>query len=724
MIQNANIGTPRPGRPAPLGAHWDGEGTNFALYSRSASAVTLCIYDQDMSRPSTEIPLKERNHDVWHVYVPGIHPGTRYGFRIDGEYSPKEGLRSNPAKLLLDPYAKALDGTITWDPSMFGYSQETGDDLAIDKSSNDRFIPKAVVTGSEFDWDGDHRPNTPWTDSIVYEVHVKGFSQLNPSIPEKLRGTWLGMGHQESINYLRDLGMTAVELLPVHAFTDDPFLEDLGLRNYWGYSTLNFFTPDPRYASSADPLVQIGEFRHMVKAMHQAEIEVILDVVFNHTCEGNHLGPTLSWKGIDNSTYYRLDPDNPRFYTDYTGTGNTLDLSNPQVIKMVLDSLRYWVEDMHVDGFRFDLAVALGREDPSFDASSGFFDAIHQDPVLSNVKLIAEPWDLGPRGYQTGAFPTFWSEWNDVFRDDVRSWWLQGDTDRGTLANRVAGSSDIFEPSGRGPRASVNFIVAHDGYTLRDLVSFEEKHNEANGEDNQDGHGHNQSINFGVEGPTDDAAINELRARTQRNMLATLLLSQGVPMISHGDEANRTQLGNNNAYAQDNELAWMHWDHDDSATSLFNFTQDLISLRKKEPLLRRRRYFRGQPDRPHTLKDVAWLRPDGSEMTHEDWISAANDPLIFRLSGSAFEETDDLGAEIRTSSLLIVMHPSSRALQITLPEPNGETGHTGWETILSTDSCAATRSPETVHAGATVCIPARTVVVFRGIVENEKHLEE
>jgi len=714
MDSHEVYGSPRPGRPAPLGATWDGEGTNFAIYSHDARAVTLCIFTTSHEKPAYTVALEERNHDVWHVYLPGVHPGTRYGYRVDGDYDPAQGLRFNAAKLLLDPYARAIDGAVVWDPSVSGYNPSKKEDFTADDRPNDKFVPKGVVTGGTVDWQADRRPNTTWPETVIYEVHPKGFSAANPSVPEALRGTWLGLAHHSSIDYLLDLGVTAIELLPVHAFVDDAFLHEQQLRNYWGYSTLSFFTPEPRYAQSQDPLGQIGEFRHMVKSMHEAGIEVILDVVFNHTCEGNHLGAMLSWKGVDNRTYYRLEDKKPRFYTDFTGTGNTLDFSNPQVIKMVLDSLRYWVEEMRVDGFRFDLAVTLGREHPEFLPGSGFFDAIHQDPLLSGVKLIAEPWDIGPNGFQVGGFPTLWSEWNDSYRDDIRGWWLQGNRDRGQLANRIAGSSDIYESSGRGPRASVNFVVAHDGYTLRDLVSFEEKHNEDNGEDNQDGHDHNQSTNFGIEGPSDDPVVKDLRSRTQRNMIATLLLSQGVPMLAHGDEVNRTQSGNNNAYAQDNDISWIDWtfDHDDE--DLLAFTRIVIALRKEEPLLRRRRYFRGRPDTPDTLKDVAWLRPDGDEMTHDDWVADVADPLILRLSGTAIDEADELGERILTSSLLVILHSWQEDIAVVLPDPNGDTGQKAWTPILSTDKPTGTPDESSIPAGSKLSIPARTLLVFRG----------
>jgi isoamylase len=714
MISRDVFGTPRPGRPAPLGASWDGEGTNFAVYSRHATAVTLCIYDIDGSEPVATIPLEERNHFVWHMYLPGVHAGARYGYRCHGDYAPDRGHRFNPNKVMLDPYAKAIAGEVSWDPAVFPYVLDEQDDDRMDDRPNDAFVPKAVVTGGVFDWNGDRRPNLPWHESVIYELHVKGFTQCNPAIPERLRGTWQGVSHEASIKYLQDLGVTTVELLPPHAFVDDPFLIDSGLSNYWGYSTLNYFVPEPRYAESNDPLVQVNEFRRMVKDLHSAGIEVLLDVVYNHTCEGNHLGPSLSWRGVDNATYYRLLPDNPRHYIDYTGTGNALDVANPQTLKLVLDSLRYWVEEMHVDGFRFDLAVTLGREWPSFDAGSGFFDAIHQDPVLSNVKLIAEPWDIGPRGYQTGGFPILWSEWNDRFRDDVREWWLRRGLDRGSMAYRLAGSSDLFGPSGRGPRASINFIVAHDGFTLRDLVSYEEKHNEANKENNEDGHDHNQSANFGVEGPTDDPEINALRARMQRNLLASLLLSQGVPMMAHGDEVNRTQNGNNNAYAQDSELTWMSWDIDEDDQSLYDFTRRIIELRKAEPLLRRRRYFRGQPDHPNALKDVAWLKADGSEMEHDHWIADTDDPLVFRLSGTAIDEQDEFGGDIRTSSLLVIMHRADTVVDVVLPEPNGETDQAQWEPVITTDSADGAVSGGCFEAGGTLTVPARTVMVLRG----------
>ncbi len=713
MTQREEFGTPRPGRPEPLGASSDGEGTNFAVFSRHATGVTLCLYGEDVERPERTIPLVERTNDIWHVYLPGVHVGTRYGYRFSGPYEPEAGHQFNPNKVVLDPYARAIDGQVTWNPAVFSHVMGSRDDLSIDDRQNDAFVPKAVVSGGEFDWDGDRRPRVPWNESIIYEVHVKGFTQLNPAIPEPMRGSWLGLSHEASIDYLISLGVTAVELLPVHAFVDDAFLIERGLTNYWGYSTLNFFTPEPRYASSADPLAQVAEFKRMVKELHAAGIEVILDVVYNHTCEGNHLGPTLSWKGADTAAYYRLSPDNRLEFTNYSGTGNTLNLAEPQVIKMVLDSLRYWVEDMHVDGFRFDLAVTLGREHPAFDPGSGFFDAIHQDPVLSGVKLIAEPWDLGPRGYQTGSFPALWSEWNDRFRDDVRGWWLQESRDPAEMAYRMAGSSDIFGSSGRGPRASVNFVVAHDGFTLRDLVSYRDKHNEANHEENRDGHDFNLSANFGVEGPSDDPAIRDLRTRAQRNLLATLMLAQGVPMLAHGDESNRTQCGNNNAYAQDNQTTWMPWDPDDEDRSLLEFTRSLIALRRSEPLLRRRRYFQGQPDTPDTLKDVAWLKPDGRELVHDDWVNPGESPLIFRLSGTAIDEQDELGGEIRTSSLLVIMHPAAAPIEVTLPDPNGDTGQAVWELILSTESPTENLGECRVE-GSIVQVPGRTLLVFRG----------
>ncbi len=714
MSQRTTYGAPRPGRPMPLGATWDGEGTNFAVYSRNATGVTLCIFDTDDDHPSATVPLSERNHDTWHVYVPGVHPGTRYGYRFDGPWDPARGLRFNPHKLVLDPYARAISGTVDWNPAVFSHNQESGGDTEMDERPNDAFMPKGVVAHWDSDWEGDRHPNTPWEETVIYEMHVKGFTKCNEAIPEELRGTWSGVAHPASIEYLTNLGVTAIELLPVHAFVDDPFLTDKGLTNYWGYSSLNFFTPEPRYGSSPDPLVQIGEFRRMVRELHAAGIEVILDVVYNHTCEGNHLGPSLSWKGADNSSYYRLLPDNRGRYVDFTGTGNTLDLAQPQVLKMALDSLRYWVEEMHVDGFRFDLAVTLGREHPAFDSGSGFFDAIHQDPVLSTVKLIAEPWDLGPRGYQTGNFPTLWSEWNDRYRDSLREWWLHDDRSRADLAYRIAGSSDIFGQSRRGPRASVNFVVAHDGFTLRDLVSYNDKHNEANGEDNNDGHDFNQSYNFGVEGETDDPEVNAARARAQRNMIATLMLSQGVPMLAHGDEINRTQRGNNNAYAQDNEITWIDWNLSADDKALLAFTTEAIRLRQAEPLLRRRRYFRGQPDTPEALKDIAWLKPDGTEMQHDDWMAEDGGPLIFRLSGSAFEEANELGEQIRTSSLLIVMHAGTEEIDVMLPEPNGETDQAFWTVALSTHDDPAL-SDTRIEQGETLTVPGRTVLVLRGI---------
>ncbi len=703
----------RPGSPRPLGATWDGEGTNFAVYSADATGIDICFYDDGDDEPSRVVSLPEQTYHIWHGYVPEVGPGTRYGIRARGGWEPGAGLRFNPNKVLLDPYAKAIDGTVRWDDSLFAY--EVTDDHnghALSETRNDATMPKAVVMDTEaFDWEGDTQLNTNWYDTVFYEVHVKGFTQQHPDIPEEIRGTYKGLAHPAAIEHLKHLGITAVELLPIHTFVDDQFLTDQELVNYWGYSTLGFFAPDARYAADKTPGAQVNEFREMVKALHKAGIEVILDVVYNHTCEGNHLGPTLSFKGLDARSYYRLQDDDPFHFVDYTGTGNTVNAPHSQVTTMILDSLRYWVTEMHVDGFRFDLAVTLGREDPDFWPTGGFFDAIHQDPVLSQVKLVAEPWDIGPDGYQVGNFPILWSEWNDKFRDDVRTFWQTTQPILPAMGFRLTGSADFYAASGRKPKASVNLITAHDGYSLHDLVSYTQKHNEANGEDNQDGHDHNISANYGHEGPTDDPQINELRERQKRNMLATLLFSQGVPLICGGDELGRTQGGNNNAYAQDNEISWFDWDLGDAQRELIEFTRNAIAIRQANPALRRRLFFEGLPQRPGGLKDVTWFHPDGWEFSDNDWSNPDLRTIGARLAGDAIQEIDEAGNPLSPSSLMLIFHAGEDDIEFLLPpvERGEELSH--WTAMLSTDSPDGTISLK-ARARSKVPVPSRTVMIF------------
>ena len=597
--------------PYPLGASFDGVGTNFAIYSGVAEKVELCLFDERGNETRHELP--EVTGYTWHGYAPNVGPGQRYGFRVHGPYDPDRGKRCNPAKLLLDPYATAVDGQVRWNPGVFPYRLgDHREDHARSRADNARSMPKSVVTNPWFDWANDHPPRTPLSDTIVYEVHVKGFSARNPNVPADLRGTYAGLAHPASIAHLRSLGITAVELLPVHQFVHDSHLVDKGLRNYWGYNSICYLAPHNEYSSAGQLGQQVQEFKAMVKALHEAGIEVILDVVYNHTAEGNHLGPMLSFRGIDNEAYYRLVAENPRFYYDTTGTGNSLNMRNPHVLQLIMDSLRYWVTEMHVDGFRFDLAATLARQFHEVDRLSAFFDLIQQDPVVSRVKLIAEPWDIGEGGYQVGNFPPLWSEWNGKYRDTVRDFWRGEPATLGEFANRFTGSSDLYEATGRRPFASINFVTAHDGFTLNDLVSYNEKHNEANGEGNADGESHNRSWNCGVEGPTDDLEVLSLRERQKRNFLATLLLSQGVPMLLGGDEMGRTQGGNNNAYCQDNEVSWFDWSDTREHWTLVEFTQRLTRLRARHAIFRRRRWFQGRPIHGQGCNDVEWFRPDGS----------------------------------------------------------------------------------------------------------------
>jgi isoamylase len=666
-----------PGKPYPQGATWDGTGVNFSIYSEDATGVELCLFDDPNSEARRTITIRESTGHIWHCYVPDILPGQYYGFRIYGPYDPERGFRFNPAKLVIDPYAKALAGSVNWKAPVFGYELGNPDeDLQPNGRDDATAIPKGVVTISTFDWGNDRPPLTPLHDSILYEVHVKGLTARHPQIPEELRGSYAALIHPALINYFKNLGITAVELMPVHAFLDDKHLLDQGLRNYWGYNTINFFAPEARYSSSGDSGQQVGEFKAMVRGLHRAGIEVILDVVYNHTAEGNHLGPTLSFRGVDNRTYYRLVADQPRFYMDYTGTGNTLNVRHPQVLKLIMDSLRYWILEMHVDGFRFDLASALARELHAVDRLSAFFDIINQDPVISQVKLIAEPWDVGEGGYQVGKFPALWAEWNGRYRDVVRRYWKGDDGQLAELGYRLTGSSDLYQRDSRHPTASINFITAHDGFTLQDLVSYNEKHNDANLEDNRDGTNDNHSWNCGTEGPSDDPAIPELRERQKRNFLATLLLSQGVPMICGGDEIGRTQHGNNNAYAQDNETSWFDWELDANGRNLLAFTRDLIELRKNHPNLHRRKFFQDRridPEAPDRRVnggvegDILWLRPDGKEMSQEEWHAGWICCVGMLLNGRTLDDVNAVGEPILDDTFLILCNPHHEPIRFLLP---------------------------------------------------------
>jgi len=671
-----------PGQSYPLGATASSKGTNFALYSENATAVWLCFFDED-SKQTDCIELKERTAFVWHGFVRGIKPGQRYGYRVDGPWEPGKALRFNKNKLLVDPYAKAIVGDVDWKAPIFSYDVVSGDDLKKDEQDSARGVPKSLVIDPHFDWGDDCKPQIPLSESIIYEVNVRGFSEKNPAIEEHLRGTYAALASKASIDYFRMLGITAVELLPVHHFIDEGHLLDRGLRDYWGYNTLGYFAPMSRYSSSGDAGQQVTEFKQMVKTLHAAGIEVILDVVYNHTCEGNRMGPLLSMKGIDNPTYYRHVADNPRYYMDYTGTGNTLNVSHPQVLMLVMDSLRYWVTEMHVDGFRFDLASTLARDQDGVSKLSSFFNVIHQDPVLQGVKLIAEPWDVGEGGYQVGNFPVLWAEWNGRYRDTVRRFWKGDEGLLSDFAYRITGSSDLYQQDGRRPYASINFITAHDGFTMTDLVSYNEKHNEANGDHNTDGAEHNDSWNMGAEGPTEDVAINELRERQVRNFLTTLILSQGVPMLCGGDEVGRSQRGNNNGYCQDNEITWYDWQLDAPRTRQLEFTAKLIQLRKNHPNLRRRKFFQDRTIRGSMVRDIAWFGTNGEEFREEDWSAGWQRSLAFMLNGNTLGVTDENGAAITDNSFLFMVNAAAEGVEFVLPPPpNG----TPWHQVLDTQS--------------------------------------
>jgi isoamylase len=668
----------REGRPFPLGATWTGKGVNFALFSAHATKVEICLFDDHGQKEIERIELPEFTDEVWHGFLPDARPGTIYGYRVYGPYEPANGHRFNPHKLLLDPYAKAVVGQLEWHPAVFGYRMESGDDLSFDERDSGPFMPRCRVIDPAFTWGEDRAPRIPWERTVIYETHVRGYTKLHPGVREELRGTFRGLAEQTVLDHLHSLGVTAIELLPIHTFVNDSYLADKGLTNYWGYNTLSFFSPARRYAYVQE--FAFSEFKEMIARFHDAGIEVILDVVYNHTAEGNHLGPTLSFKGIDNASYYRLLPDQPRYYINDTGTGNTLNLSHQRVLQMVTDSLRYWVQEMHVDGFRFDLGTILAREPYGFDEGGGFLDSCRQDPVLSSIKLIAEPWDCGPGGYQVGRFPPGWAEWNDRYRDTVRSYW-KGDA--GTVADfaaRLTGSSDLFNRRGRKPWASVNFITAHDGFTLNDLVSYNDKHNEANGEDNRDGHSDNRSWNYGVEGSTDDQQVIDTRERQKRNFLATLLLSQGTPMLLAGDEFGRTQHGNNNAYCQDNEVSWINWNHDEQAKLLTRFVQRLTRLRDRFPVLRQNRYLTGAWNEQLEVKDCTWLTPSGEEMTSPHWDDPAAKCVGFILDGRS--QTTGIRKRGSEATLFLVTNSHHDVVMFTLP---AVTGGMNWVRLVDTN---------------------------------------
>ena len=727
-----------PGQSYPLGATYDGTGVNFALFSEVADKVELCLVDD--AGAETRISLPEVDGFVWHGFIPGLQPGQRYGFRVHGPYDPALGHRCNPAKLLLDPYAKAIDGEMDGDPSLFSYefdAKDPGLDAEATTSDSLGYTLMSVVTNPFFDWGQDRQPGHEYHESVIYEAHVKGFTEQLTEVPEEIRGTFAGIAHPATIAHLTSLGVTAIELMPVHQFVQDFTLVDKGLRNYWGYNTIGFLAPHNGYAAFGTRGQQVTEFKGMVKALHEADIEVILDVVYNHTAEGNHLGPTLCFRGIDNNAYYRLVEEDPAHYYDTTGTGNSLLMRHPHVLQLIMDSLRYWVTEMHVDGFRFDLAATLARQFQEVDKLSAFFDLVQQDPVVSQVKLIAEPWDVGDGGYQVGNFPPLWTEWNGKYRDTVRDFWRGEPATLGEFASRFTGSSDLYEHSGRKPIASVNFIIAHDGFTLRDLVSYNEKHNEANGEDSNDGERHNRSWNCGAEGPTDDPAIRALRLRQQRNLLTTLLLSQGVPMIAHGDEIGRTQDGNNNAYCQDNELSWVDWELEEDQRQLLGFAQRIVKLRADHPVFRRRRFFAGSADHggESALGDVAWFMPSGEHMDEEGWRNGYARSLMVFLNGMAIPESDRRGEIIRSDSFLVIFNAHSESIGFTLPE-----AAYGSEWFIEVDTAAAEPAPHAasgapdpttvamasssasavtvIEPGTQVTIQARSTMVLRAPQET------
>ncbi len=701
------------GHPFPLGATWDGEGTNFALFSEHAEKVELCLFDPaEPLREIARLRLHERTDYVFHGYLPDVKPGTLYGYRVHGPWQPEEGHRCNAHKLLLDPYAKAINGGFQWADEMFGYRVGGEEDLEMDTRDNAALLPRCVVVDEAFDWSGDRRIDRPMAETVIYEVHVKGFSKLWSALPEELRGTYAGLGSQEAIAYFKKLGITAVEVLPVHHFVNDSFLAGRQLTNYWGYSSIGYLAPDARYSSGGAAGQQVVEFKGMVKNLHAAGIEVIMDVVYNHTAEGNHLGPTLSFKGIDNASYYRRMADSPRHYMDYTGTGNTLNMQHPRVLQLVMDSLRYFAVECRVDGFRFDLASTLARELHAVDKLGGFFDIIHQDPILQRVKLIAEPWDVGEGGYQVGNFPVGWTEWNGKYRDCVRSYWKGDDSQVGELAARLTGSSDLYQSDGRRPYASINFITAHDGFTLNDLVSYNDKHNEANGEDGKDGDSNNHSWNCGAEGPTDDPAVNALRRRQQRNFLATLFLSQGVPMLCGGDEYGRSQQGNNNAYCQDNALSWFRWRRTPEELAMTAFTARLIAFRREHPTFHRPKFFHGRKVRGAGVKDIMWLNPSGQEMSDEEWGAPFVKTLGMLLCGDALDVRDWHGQPIADETFLMLLNASHESVAFTLPTSTARQ----WAAVIDTTDERGFPEPQVEYpAGETLPLAERSFVLLRRV---------
>ena len=700
-----------PGQPLPLGARWDGRGTNFAIFSSMADAVDLCLFDDDGREERLRLEELEAHH--WHAYLPGVGPGTRYGYRVHGPWEPEHGCWCNPAKLLLDPYATAIDGEVDWSPAAFGYVR--GDELRCDTTDSGPLVPRSVVTSPYFDWGNDRSPARPMSETVIYELHVKGFTATHPGVPEALRGTYAGLAHPAAIDHLLRLGVTAVELQPVHHFVHDAHLVERGLRNYWGYNTIGFLSPHGGYRSSPDAADVVGEFKEMVRTLHEAGLEVILDVVYNHTAEGNHLGPTLSFKGIDNLAYYRVEPDEPRYYRDFTGTGNSLNMRHPHVLQLVMDSLRYWVGEMHVDGFRFDLAATLARELHDVDRLAAFFDLIQQDPVVNAVKLIAEPWDVGDGGYQVGNFPPYWREWNGRYRDTVRDTWRGERGALGDFATRITGSSDLYANDAGAPMASINFVTAHDGFTLNDLVSYNEKHNEANGEDNRDGESFNRSWNSGVEGPTDDPDVEALRMRQIRNFLTTLLVSQGVPMLLMGDECRRTQHGNNNGYCQDSELSWMDWELVDRHSALVDEVARLIELRRSHPLLRRRGWLVGGDWKPSRPPDVAWLRPDGKAFTDDDWTNPDLCSLGMLLNGDAIGERGARGERLTDDWFLFLVNISDAPVGWRLP--TGKALPAGW--VVDVDTAAPLGEARDAAVGRKVTLAGRSSVLLRSAPADE-----
>ncbi|WAL64536.1 glycogen debranching protein GlgX [Amycolatopsis cynarae] len=700
---------PWPGTPYPLGATYDGVGTNFALFSEVAEYVELCLIDEHGEEERVRLP--EVDGFVHHGYLLGVGPGQRYGYRVHGPYDPARGLRCNPNKLLIDPYAKAITGDIDWDESLFGYPFGSPDER--NDADSAAHVPRSLVVSPFFDWADDRPPRTPYHETVIYEAHLRGLTMRHPAVPPRLRGTYAGLAHPAVVEHLKQLGVTAIELMPVHQFITDHGLAQKGLRNYWGYNTIGFFAPHEAYAAFPEAAGQVQEFKGMVRSLHEADIEVILDVVYNHTAEGNHLGPTLSLRGIDNQAYYRLADDEPKYYLDYTGTGNSLNVRNPHTLQLIMDSLRYWVTEMHVDGFRFDLAATLAREFYDVDRLSTFFDLVQQDPTVSRVKLIAEPWDVGPGGYQVGNFPPLWTEWNGKFRDTARDFWRGESATLGEFASRITGSSDLYQDDGRRPFASINFVTAHDGFTLTDLVSYNEKHNEANGEGGRDGADDNRSWNCGAEGPTEDPEILALRERQRRNLIGTLLLSQGVPMLLHGDEMGRTQLGNNNAYCQDNELSWVDWSMVDGNAELVDFVGRVADFRRRHPVFRRRRFFAGKPIRKSDeLRDIAWLTPSGEEMKEQNWDDGFGKSIVVFLNGEGIPDLDQRGMRVVDDSFLMAFNAHYEDIELILP--SADYGPR-WTVMIDTATGEVADEPDGpgLHAGDSMNLPARSLVVLQ-----------